>query len=246
MGLLGRSIPGRSRPPARRCTTSPRRLRRDRRWRSPPDRTRRPAAAAGVAPKDNVLRRDRHQPDWSILVAVVALAAIGILMVYSSSAMRAYVQNDNTLGIVGPQILWAALGLIAMLVLMRVDYRLLRIVSMPAYVVAIGLLILVFVPGLGRVVGGSARWLDIRPPRDPSGRNRQAGPHRLPRPLAVVAGHAHQGLPVRHDTVPAHPLPVVALVFKEPDLGTTSSSPPRLSRCSSSPEPASGSSGPWP
>ena len=39
-----------------------------------------------------------------ILVAVVALAAIGILMVYSSSAMRAYLQRDDTFAIVGPQI----------------------------------------------------------------------------------------------------------------------------------------------
>ena len=57
-----------------------------------------------------ILRREHHQPDWSILIAVVALSAIGILMVYSSSAMRAYIQQDDTLAIVGPQILWAALG----------------------------------------------------------------------------------------------------------------------------------------
>ena len=43
---------------------------------------------SGVTAKTNILKRERHQPDWSILVAVVALAAIGILMVYSSSAMR--------------------------------------------------------------------------------------------------------------------------------------------------------------
>ena len=116
MGLLGRSIPG-GRGPLPGGVRRPRgafdeiddgALRPTERV----DPRRRPV----VAPKDNVLRRDRHQPDWSILLAVVALAAIGILMVYSSSAMRAYVQNDNTLAIVGPQILWAALGLIAMLV----------------------------------------------------------------------------------------------------------------------------------
>ena len=50
-------------------------------------------------------------------------------MVYSSSAMRAYLGRDDTLAIVGPQIQWAGLGIIAMLVMMRVDYRLLRIAS---------------------------------------------------------------------------------------------------------------------
>ena len=60
------------------------------------------------------VRRDHHQPDYVILVAVVALAAVGILMVYSSSAMRAYLADDDTFDIVGPQLVWAVLGLGAM------------------------------------------------------------------------------------------------------------------------------------
>src|SRR6185503_4620011 len=104
-----------------------------------------------------------HQADYSILRAVVALAAIGILMVYSSSAMQAYINSDDSLAIVGPQIFWAATGILAMLVAMRIDYRWLRIVSVPGYAIALALLVLVFVPGLNRVVGGSARWLVIGP-----------------------------------------------------------------------------------
>jgi cell division protein FtsW len=111
----------------------------------------------------DVLRRERHQPDYSILLAVVALAAIGILMVFSSSAMFAYASRDDTLAIVGPQIFWGALGIGVMLVTMRLDYRWLRMLSVPAYLGAVTLLILVFVPSLGRIVGGSARWLVLGP-----------------------------------------------------------------------------------
>ena len=96
------------------------------------------------------LRGEEHQPDVLILLAVVALAAIGILMVYSSSAMKAYTQYDgDTFKIVGPQVLWALLGLVAMVVMMRVDYRWLRRVSVPAYGLAIVLLVLVLIPSLG-------------------------------------------------------------------------------------------------
>jgi cell division protein FtsW len=110
------------------------------------------------------LRGEEHQPDVIILIAVVALAAIGILMVYSSSAMKAYVQYDgDTFKTVGPQVIWALLGLIAMVVMMRIDYRWLRRISVPAYVFALVLLVLVLVPGLGTRVGGSARWLQIGP-----------------------------------------------------------------------------------
>ena len=129
--------------------------------------TRRKATAAArraARQGATVLRRERHQPDYAILLAVVALAAIGILMVYSSSAMSAYIgPRNDTFAIVGPQIFWAALGILAMVVVMRIDYRWLRLVSVPGYLISLVLLVLVFVPSLGKVVGGSARWLVIGP-----------------------------------------------------------------------------------
>ena len=134
-----------------------------------PRTARRTAAAAAATSRpaargaSDVLRRERHQADYSILLAVVALAAIGILMVFSSSAMHAYIERDDTLAIVGPQIFWAALGLLVMVAVMRVDYRWLRLVSVPGYAIALALLVLVFVPSFNRVVGGSARWLVVGP-----------------------------------------------------------------------------------
>jgi len=163
-----------------------------------------------------------HRPDYSILVAVVVLALVGILMVYSSSALRAYVSRDDAFAIVAPQILWAAVGLIAMAVLMRVDYRRLRLVSVPAYGVAIALLVLVFVPGLNRVVGGSARWLVLGPLP-------AVHPAEIAK-LALVIFLAHwmarRGTRIRGVVGGMLPFlvitaPVVGLVFAEPDLGTT-------------------------
>ena len=45
---------------------------------------------AGGLPGFEGPKRDRHEPDYVILVSVIALAAIGILMVYSASAIPAY------------------------------------------------------------------------------------------------------------------------------------------------------------
>ena len=185
-----------------------------------------PAANAAARPAQraatDVLRRERHQPDFSILLAVVALAAIGILMVYSSSAMYAYTQRDDTLAIVGPQILWGALGLLVMLGVMRVDYRWFRLASVPAYVAAIVLLVLVFVPAFGRVVGGSARWLVLGPLP-------AVHPAEIAK-LALILYLAHwlanRGPLVGRFKAGMVPFlliaaPVIGLVFKEPDLGTT-------------------------
>ena len=172
--------------------------------------------------KTTTLRREHHQADYTILVTVVALVAIGILMVYSSSAMRGYLENDDTLAIVGPQIGWAALGIVAMAVMTRVDYRYLRLISVPAYVLAIVLLVLVFVPSLNIVVGGSARWLKFGPLP-------ALHPAEIAK-LALVIYLAHwfakRGTKVSGFWTGTLPFlvivaPVVALVFREPDLGTT-------------------------
>ena len=198
------------------------------------ERARRDRAATPGEPRDTnrtpvksragAVRRERHQADFVILVVVVALAAIGILMVYSSSAMKGYQSPDaDTFATVGPQILWAILGLIAMTIMMRVDYRYLRLVSLPLYLIAILLLVLVFVPQFNIVVGGSARWLILGPLP-------AIHPAELAK-LALVIYLAHwfakRGSRVHGfwaGTVPFLVIiaPVIALVFKEPDLGTTS------------------------
>jgi len=173
-------------------------------------------------PRKETLKRERHQADYTILVVVVALIAIGILMVYSSSAMKAYLRDDDTLSIVGPQIGWAVLGLVAMAIMMRVDYRYLRLVSVPVYLVALVLLVLVFVPSLNVVVGGSARWLKVGPLP-------AVHPAEFAK-LAMVIYLAHwfakRGTGIKGwwtGTVPFLVIiaPIIVLVFREPDLGTT-------------------------
>ena len=183
----------------------------------------RPATKATAGTRGGTLQRERHQPDYTILVAVVSLASIGILMVYSASAMKGYLSSANdTFAIVGPQIQWAILGLIAMAAMMRVDYRYLRLASVPFFVVAIVLLVLVFVPQLNIVVGGSARWLRLGPLP-------AIHPAEIAK-LALIVYLAHwmakRGTRIRSfwgGTVPFLIIaaPVIALVFREPDLGTT-------------------------
>jgi len=179
------------------------------------------AAARRGAP--NVVRRETHAPDYVVLVAVVALTAMGVLMVYSSSAMQAYAGSANSFAIVGPQVVWGALGLVAMMAMIRIDYRRLRLLSIPLYIVAIVLLVLVFVPAFNRVVGGSARFLQV-------GSLPAVHPAEVAK-LALVVYLAHwlakRGTEVRSFWKGFVPflliyVPLVLLVIAEPDLGTAS------------------------
>lgn len=169
------------------------------------------------------VRRERHAPDYAILIAIVALGATGILMVYSSSAMKAFLgASGDAMAVVGPQIQWAVLGLIAMLVMSRVDYRYLRLISVPGYAITLVLLTLVFVPGLQRVVGGSARWLVLGPL--PAIHPAEFAKLALVIYLAHWMSRRGAGIKTfRHGTLPFLLIvgPIAALVFREPDLGTT-------------------------
>ena len=169
------------------------------------------------------LQRERHAPDYTILVVVVALAAVGILMVYSSSAMKGYLSAEaDTFQTVGPQIQWALLGLLTMVAMMRIDYRYLRLASIPGYVIALGLLVLVFVDEFNIVIGGSARWLKLGPLP-------AIHPAEMAK-LALIVYLAHwfakRGTKVGTFWGGVVPFliiagPVIGLVFREPDLGTT-------------------------
>jgi cell division protein FtsW len=187
--------------------------------RSSPRLAGRPAARGRS--RSATLQRERHAPDYGIMIAALALTAIGILMVYSSSGVRDYVRRADSLADVGPQFAWAVVGMLAMVAAMRLDYRFWRLASLPLFVVATGLLLLVLLPGVGTVVGGSARWLKI-------GGLPAIHPAEFAK-LALIVYLAHwmairgpRISSVLHGTLPFLLLagPIVVLVLREPDLGT--------------------------
>ncbi len=166
-------------------------------------------------------RRDLHDPDWVIVVAVVALAALGILMVYSASALASYARSGNTFRMLAPQILAGLIGMTTMICLARVDYRWLRSVSVLLALSAGVLLVLVLIPGIGVERNHSSRWLAVGP--------LELAPSEIAKlALAVYLAHwlATRGTRIRsfwHGTVPFWIVvcPFVLLVAREPDLGTT-------------------------
>ncbi|MGH2429793.1 MAG: putative lipid II flippase FtsW [Candidatus Limnocylindria bacterium] len=107
------------------------------------------------------VRRDRHEPAYALLLAVMALTAIGVVMVYSSSSVRSYFSNADPSAQGMEQLVWAALGLTGLLVASRIDFRHLRYLAIPIYVITLVLLAAVLVPGIGTEINGSRRWIVI-------------------------------------------------------------------------------------
>ena len=105
------------------------------------------------------VRRDRHQVSYPLLVAVIALVAIGVVMVYSASSVRSYITTADPGSQGLQQGIWAALGLVLMVAASRTDFRLLRYVAIPVVIATMALLVVVLIPGVGLTVAGSRRWL---------------------------------------------------------------------------------------
>ncbi len=91
-----------------------------------------------------------------IFLLTLSLVTIGVLSVYSAKASTPYVTR---------QLLFAAIGLAAMLVLYLVDYRTLRRFAPLIMLGSFVLCGLVFVPGIGSASKGAQRWIDLGPIR---------------------------------------------------------------------------------
>src|SRR5207237_9154511 len=88
---------------------------------------------------------------------------LGVVMVYSASAVYAGARLGDGLWFFKRQLAGAILGLVAMVLALRIGYRRLEKLAAPLLLLALLLLLLVHVPGLGRAAGGAPRWRAFGP-----------------------------------------------------------------------------------
>ncbi|HSK94571.1 MAG TPA: putative lipid II flippase FtsW [Candidatus Angelobacter sp.] len=107
------------------------------------------------------VRRERHEPAYALLLAVIALTALGIVMVYSASSVRSYFSSADPAAQGLEQLVWAGIGLVGLFVASRIDFRHLRYLAIPFFVITLALLVAVLIPGIGSEINGSRRWIVI-------------------------------------------------------------------------------------
>lgn len=89
------------------------------------------------------------------------LGLLGVVMVLSSSSVNDLQSYGDAWYHLKRQVIWFAMGLFALAMMMRIDYRRLRVFAQPAIIVTVGILTLVLVPGIGVSANGSARWIGV-------------------------------------------------------------------------------------
>src|SRR5215471_12084607 len=101
----------------------------------------------------------KMSPDYWLFLVVLALLGLGVVMVYSASAILATDRFRDAHFFLKKQLFWAALGLGVMWGVMAIDYRRWRPLVTPLLALAFVLLVLVLVPPFGQAINGTRRWL---------------------------------------------------------------------------------------
>src|SRR5665213_176030 len=151
---------------------------------------------------------------------VLLLVLFGLVSVFSASAVIAKSTMGSPYAYVIKQAIWAGLGMVALFVLMRVDYRKYNNPKLIFPLMAItGLLLLAVFAMSG--MNGAHRWV-----RFPGLGTLQ--PSELAKPMIVVflawflQTRIHAIDDIKETILPAviPPLVFIGLILKEPDLGT--------------------------
>ncbi len=102
-------------------------------------------------------------PDLWLFGLVLALVSVGVVMVYSASAIIAADRFGDPLFFLKKQLFWALLGMATLWAVMRVDYRRFEKLVVPLLVLSFVLLVLVLVPPFGQAINGTRRWFRAGP-----------------------------------------------------------------------------------
>lgn len=106
-------------------------------------------------------RKQRFHFDPILAITAAAILAMGLLMVASASMVISDRQYGYPFHYFFRQLMFMGVGLLAALIVINIPLKLWQVCSGYLLMISFVLLVLVLIPGIGKEVNGSARWLGI-------------------------------------------------------------------------------------
>ena len=97
----------------------------------------------------------------ALFLSVIALVLLGLVMALSATAAPSLSGTDSAWSLFKSQAMWLGVGVVALLVLLRVDYHHWKRLAPMGLVVSLVLLALTAVPSVGLSANGARRWLGV-------------------------------------------------------------------------------------
>lgn len=99
--------------------------------------------------------------DKFLLILPIALSIFGLLAIFDVSSVSALHNFNDKFHYLRHQSTWLFFGLVLFFLFSNVNYRVLKTLALPLFLVSLTLLLLVLIPGLGKEVYGGKRWLQV-------------------------------------------------------------------------------------
>jgi len=99
--------------------------------------------------------------DLTLLISVLIISIFGSIMIYSASYIWAEYKYNDALKFVKNQVLFLIIGIILMILVSKINYKIYYEKANILLISCIILLILVLIPGIGTVRNGSRSWFGI-------------------------------------------------------------------------------------
>ena len=96
---------------------------------------------------------------YAILVIVAVFVMLGLVMVLSATSANQVGRDNSPYSIFNRQLMWASLGLVAMIVAYKVPYQRWRSLVVVGAILSAGGMLLPFVPGLGATINDANSWV---------------------------------------------------------------------------------------
>ena len=103
----------------------------------------------------------RRAASGGIFLVVLLLICIGVVMVYSASAVAAQSQFGDSAWFLKRHLIYVLIAILAMSVAWRIHYPRLRTLTLPVLGITVVTLLLTLSPHIGREAGGARRWLAL-------------------------------------------------------------------------------------
>ncbi|MFH1112127.1 MAG: putative lipid II flippase FtsW [Patescibacteria group bacterium] len=100
--------------------------------------------------------------DYIFISLSLVIVGIGLLLLSSASSVVSFQKFGSSYYYVQRQLIYGLLpGIFFFILLSKIDYHRLVKYALPLFIVSIGALVAVLIPGVGSGFGGASRWLDI-------------------------------------------------------------------------------------
>ncbi len=109
------------------------------------------------------LQLQKRQFDLILISVVGILVIFGLVMVYDASAIQGLRDFKDSYYYIRQQLIWVVLGLFSLFFFSFFKYTKFKKIAFPLLLISLGLLVAVFIPGLGISGGGAHRWLKLGP-----------------------------------------------------------------------------------